>query len=81
MSENHPGPEERAQVAYFIHEGVVEHMNRCNRRMLTALLTVCLTFVVTIVIFVVGYTIRNRDWIECVEHLQDRPAQTQADSR
>lgn len=62
--------EERAQVPYFVHEGTVEHMNRCNRRMLIALLTVCATFIVTIVIFVVGYTVRNRDWIECVEHLQ-----------
>lgn len=66
--------DEKAQVPYFVHEGVVEHMNRCNRRMLIALLTVCATFVATIVIFVVGYTIRNRDWIECVTHLQGNGA-------
>lgn len=66
--------DEKAQVPYFIHEGVVEHMNRCNRRMLIALLTVCVTFVITIVIFVVGYTVRNRDWINCVQNLQGNGA-------
>lgn len=78
MSENHPY-EPVAQVPYYIHEGVVDHMSRCNRRMLIALLSVCLTFIITIVIFVVGYTVRNRDWIECVVHLQSGPAQTQTD--
>lgn len=66
--------DEKAQVPYFIHEGVVEHMNRCNRRMLIALLAVCVTFVITIVIFVVGYTVRNRDWINCVQNLQGNGA-------
>ena len=39
------------------------HMNFSNRRMLIALVTVCVTFILTIIIFVVGYTVRERNWL------------------
>jgi TRAP-type C4-dicarboxylate transport system permease small subunit len=45
---------------------VMEHMSANNRRMFHALLTVCITFVLTIIIFVVGYTIRERNWLDTV---------------
>ena len=40
------------------------HMNFSNHRMLVALVTVCVTFILTIIIFVVGYTVRERNWLD-----------------
>lgn len=60
---------EPVSIQYFVHEAVVNHMSRCNKRMLIALLCVCATFILTITIFVVGFTIRNKQYIECIEKL------------
>lgn len=49
---------------------VMEHMSRNNRRMLLALLSVCITFVLTIVIFVVGYTVREKNWLDTLTRLE-----------
>ena len=45
-------------------EKIIMHQNFANRRMLIALLSVCITFIMTIVIFVVGYTIREKNWLD-----------------
>jgi hypothetical protein len=45
-------------------EKIIMHQNFANRRMLIALLGVCLTFILTIVIFVVGYTVREKNWLD-----------------
>ena len=45
-------------------EKVIMHQNFANRRMLIALLSVCITFILTIVIFVVGYTVREKTWLD-----------------
>ena len=45
---------------------VMEHMNANNQRMFHALLIVCITFVLTIIIFVVGYTIREKNWLNTI---------------
>ena len=45
---------------------LMEHINENNRRMFHALLTVCITFVLTIIIFVVGYTIREKNWLNTI---------------
>ena len=45
-------------------EKVIMHQNFANRRMLIALLSVCITFILTIVIFVVGYTVREKNWLD-----------------
>ncbi len=49
---------------------VIEHMDAHNRRMLIALLSVCITFVLTIVIFVVGYTIREKNWLDTLTRME-----------
>ena len=46
---------------------LTEYMSRNNHRMLVALLTVCITFVLTIIIFVVGYTIREKNWLDTLQ--------------
>ena len=45
-------------------EKIIMHQNFANRRMLVALLSVCVTFILTIVIFVVGYTVREKNWLD-----------------
>ncbi len=51
-------------------EKTIMHMNFANRRMLIALITVCLTFIITIVVFVVGYTIREKNWLNTIINMQ-----------
>lgn len=46
---------------------LAEYMSRNNHRMLVALLTVCITFILTIVIFVVGYTVREKNWLDTLQ--------------
>ena len=60
----------QACVPYFVHEGIMAHYSRANRRMLIALLAVCITFILTIVIFVFGYTVREKNWLDTLTRLQ-----------
>ena len=48
---------------------LMEYMSSTNRRMFHALLAVCLTFVLTIIIFVVGYTIREKNWLNTIKDI------------
>lgn len=48
---------------------LMEYMSSTNRRMFHALLAVCLTFVLTIIIFVVGYTIREKNWLNTIRDI------------
>lgn len=49
---------------------VMEHMSASNRRMFHALLTVCVTFILTIIVFVVGYTVREKNWLTTITNLE-----------
>ena len=44
-------------------EKIIMHQNFANRRMLIALICVCVTFIITILTFVIGYTIREKNWL------------------
>lgn len=46
---------------------IVEAMGTHNHRMLVALLSVCVTFILTIIIFVVGYTVREKNWLDTLK--------------
>lgn len=59
-----------ANVPFFAHENALMHYNATNKRMLIALLAVCLTFIITIVVFVVGYTVREKNWLDTLRTLQ-----------
>lgn len=48
---------------------LTDYMSRNNKRMLVALLSVCITFILTIVIFVVGYTIREKNWLDTLQRV------------
>ena len=56
-------------IPFFVAENQVMHMDATNRRMLHALLAVCITFILTIIIFVVGYTVRERNWLNTLKQL------------
>ena len=60
-------------IPFFVAENQVMHMDATNKRMLIALLTVCVTFILTIIIFVVGYTVRERNWLNTLKQIT--PAQ------
>ena len=49
---------------------IMEQMSTHNRRMLVALLSVCVTFILTIIIFVVGYTIREKNWLDTLTRME-----------
>ena len=59
--------DKQACVPFFVHEGVMDHYSRANRRMLIALLTVCVTFIVTIIIFTNSYTQREQNWLDTLQ--------------
>ena len=56
-------------IPFFVAENQVMHMDATNKRMLHALLAVCITFILTIIIFVVGYTVRERNWLNTISRL------------
>lgn len=62
--------DKQACIPFFAHENTMMHYNHANKRMLIALLAVCITFILTIVIFVVGYTIREKNWLDTLTRLQ-----------
>ena len=64
-------------IPFFVAENQVMHMDATNKRMLIALLTVCVTFILTIIIFVVGYTVRERNWLNTLKQIT--PAQEVSD--
>ena len=69
------GEKEKAFIPFFAHENTMMHYNQANKRMLIALLAVCITFILTIIIFVVGYTIREKNWLDTIRTMN--PAVTE----
>lgn len=46
------------------------HLNFANRRMLIALVSMCVTFLLIIIVFVVGYTVREHNWMNTIIKMQ-----------
>ena len=61
--------DKQACVPFFVHEGIMDHYSRANRRMLIAMLSVCITFIITIVIFTTSYTKREANWLETLQRV------------
>ena len=61
--------QKQACVPYFVHEGIMTHYSRANKRMLIALAVVCATFIVTICVFVSGYTQREKNWLDTLQRV------------
>ena len=63
-------------------EKIIMHQNFANRRMLIALVCVCMTFIITILTFVIGYTIREKNWLNTLTRVTTQEGQdgTQQDA-
>ena len=53
------------------------HLNYANRRMLIALVSMCVTFLLIIIVFVVGYTVREQNWMDTILKIQQTPVITE----
>ena len=56
-------PQHQAETTFM-------HLSWANRRMLIALVCVCLTFIITILTFVIGYTVREQNWLNTIARMQ-----------
>ena len=63
-------PQHQAETTFM-------HLSWANRRMLIALVCVCLTFIITILTFVIGYTVREQNWLNTITRIQERTAVTE----
>lgn len=61
--------EQEPMIPLWQSEKVIMHQNFANRRMLIALITVCVTFLITITIFVLGYTEREKNWLNTLTRI------------
>lgn len=66
--------DEVQMVPLFQAENTIMHLGFANRRMLIALLAVCITFIITIIVFTVAHTIREKNWIDALTSMTNRPA-------
>ena len=64
-------PNDTPMVPLFEAENTVMHLGFANRRMLIALITVCVTFIVTIIVFTVAHTVREKNWIDAITHMNN----------
>lgn len=60
---------EPASIPFFAHENSMMHLSQSNKRLLIALVTVCVTFVITILVFVLGYTEREKNWLNTISSM------------
>lgn len=58
-------------IPFYDHENTMMHYNWANRRMLIAMICVCVTFIVTILVFVIGYTVREKNWLETITNMRN----------
>ena len=56
-------------VPSFEHENALMHYGMVNKRSMIMLISVCVTFVLITLIFVIGYTIRERNWLNTISHM------------
>ena len=65
------------QVNKIDADKAILHMNFSNRRMLIAMITVCVTFIITILVFVIGYTEREKNWLNTITNMNRTPGVTE----
>ena len=62
-----------ACIPFFAHENAMMHSNHTNKRMLIAMIAMCVTFILTILVFVVGYTVREKNWLDTLSRVTKTP--------
>ena len=61
--------EKERTVSVFEHENSLMHYGMVNRRSMIMLISVCVTFVLLTLIFVIGYTVREQNWLDALARL------------
>ena len=61
--------ENERKVSAFEHENSLMHYGMVNRRSMIMLISVCITFVLITLIFVIGYTIREQNWLNTLTRI------------
>ena len=56
-------------ISKFDHENSLMHYGMVNRRSMIMLISVCVTFVLITLIFVIGYTVREKNWLETLTRI------------
>ena len=56
-------------VSAFEHENSLMHYGMVNKRSMIMLISVCVTFVLITLIFVIGYTVREKNWLNTIAKL------------
>ena len=56
-------------VTAFDHENALMHYGMVNRRSMIMLISVCVTFILITLIFVIGYTIREKNWLDTISRM------------
>ena len=56
-------------VSAFEHENSLMHYGMVNKRSMIMLISVCVTFVLITLIFVIGYTVREKNWLETLTRI------------
>lgn len=51
------------KVSAFEHENALMHYGMVNKRSMIMLISVCVTFFLITLTFVIGYTIREKNWL------------------
>ena len=62
-------------VSAFEHENSMMHYGMVNKRSMIMLISVCITFVLITLIFVIGYTIRERNWLNTITQINTEVAE------
>ena len=56
--------EQTRTISAFEHENALMHYGMVNRRSMIMLISVCVTFILITLTFVIGYTIREKNWLD-----------------
>ena len=62
-------------VSAFEHENSLMHYGMVNKRSMIMLISVCVTFVLITLIFVIGYTIREHNWLNTITQINTEVAE------
>ena len=61
--------EEMEKIPLYMAEKIAMYQNFANKRAHRTTAIVCLTFILITIIFVVGYTIREKNWLNTIQHI------------
>lgn len=62
--------EKERTITWYEHEDALMHYGRVNFRSMVTTIAVCVTFVIITAIFVIGYTVREKNWLETIANLK-----------